>query len=700
MMNIFLQNAIRFAFLCIILDTTKSHSNITKIQNLNTTLYNNWRYHKVLKNMLLGYDCSKPYEITNHEFDSFEDCNKINVKKDTRPTKVQILQETDGYINGGIYCSIRRTRKVTYCGMHHHGGPINSEETTLQPIFITGKECKTMYERKAYSPKIEGGKTLYYLIDLGVENQISYYYQGSQQPNKDIMGKGIFCQGKIYTFDNGMSISNIVIHHTDVIKVERATLIVDDNDILHKERQTLLKDCSPGEQFCRTDDSVYIWADKPPNCKLMLTKAVTGEMVHFESKKYFMSNTSLIHLELIKKHRWCEREIWKTDFKGTHILELEEEEPIKNEINAADVSIFKDFSVRNKWIYSKLSDAITTNIRNIQKQHCLDNAFAHIQYSRLHSKMRENLHPFTIKPRIGEYILPIGESLYNFKCKKVILRPVEPKNGKCYNLMPVTQINPDFTSINEEVLFLTPHDRIIMPTAEEIPCSNFFATKFSTIDNEWIALTKTGIIKTTPPEKQIKWLTMDWKIKDDIKQISFDIDSGLYSFDKVEGFEKMLIHSAIKNSKVSKLVQPIKMNRATDMEQVIEPGDIFTTYPWNALKQTLINTLMIFGQYCSIIIGIYSIISIIRAIYVYVTGFCIARRTANGIKDLLNYAFSPTNFALTKLTTNNKKRDIDDDEERTPLDIIKTRRSDMIPDGEAEKKLREIKQLKQEFKPL
>ena len=225
--------------------------------------------------------------------------------------------------------------------------------------------------------------------------------------------------------------------------------------------------------------------------------------------------------------------------------------------------------------------------------------------------------------------------------------------------MPVTQINPDFTSINEEVLFLTPHDRIIMPTAEEIPCSNFFATKFSTIDNEWIALTKTGIIKTTPPEKQIKWLTMDWKIKDDIKQISFDIDSGLYSFDKVEGFEKMLIHSAIKNSKVSKLVQPIKMNRATDMEQVIEPGDIFTTYPWNALKQTLINTLMIFGQYCSIIIGIYSIISIIRAIYVYVTGFCIARRTANGIKDLLNYAFSPTNFALTKLTTNNKKRDID-----------------------------------------
>ena len=69
-------------------------------------------------------------------------------------------------------------------------------------------------------------------------------------------------------------------------------------------------------------------------------------------------------------------------------------------------------------------------------------------------------------------------------------------------------------------------------------------------------------------------------------------------------------------------------------------------------------------------------------------------------KRLIKLCFQSYQFCIDKINNEQQKRDIGDDEERTPLDIIKTRRSDMIPDGEAEKKLREIKQLKQEFKPL
>ena len=61
----------------------------------------------------------------------------------------------------------------------------------------------------------------------------------------------------------------------------------------------------------------------------------------------------------------CNRKMYSTDFKGVYALDISKEDPIADEIDVSDVSIFKDFAIRNKWIYKRLKDLILTNIQNV-----------------------------------------------------------------------------------------------------------------------------------------------------------------------------------------------------------------------------------------------------------------------------------------------------------------------------------------------
>ena len=193
----------------------------------------------------------------------------------------------------------------------------------------------------------------------------------------------------------------------------------------------------------------------------------------------------------------CGRQVMATDFQGLFVLDTKNNKPITEEIRVADVSVFKAFSVRNKWLYRKLSELIIDNVSNVRMQHCLDNKYAHLQYSRLNAKVRgSNIQPFAIRSRSGRFVLPIGENIYSSKCSQKILQPVDLGNKKCYNSLAVMETNQDLTPLQErKVFFLSAHERILSPTAAEIPCSDQFAPKFKTADNTWISQTRNGIQK-------------------------------------------------------------------------------------------------------------------------------------------------------------------------------------------------------------
>ena len=125
-----------------------------------------------------------------------------------------------------------------------------------------------------------------------------------------------------------------------------------------------------------------------------------------------MANDSLIYLEVKRQEKMCQRVVSTTDFKGIYLLDARREKAIEREIEATDVSIFKDLSVRNAWIYKNLRQLIITNIQRLQRAHCIDTTYQNQQYAQLHSRINyQDIQPFKIN---GRFILPLGESIFSF----------------------------------------------------------------------------------------------------------------------------------------------------------------------------------------------------------------------------------------------------------------------------------------------
>ena len=101
------------------------------------------------------------------------------------------------------------------------------------------------------------------------------------------------------------------------------------------------------------------------------------------------------------------------------------------------------------------------------------------------------------------------------------------------------------------------------------------------------------------------------------------------------------------------MVQPIPFGKAGYEDVMIEPKDIFQQYPWDGLMNSITNTFEIFGRWCSICIGVLTIMSIIKNGLVYLRGCCLVRRYY-GNKDTARYAVSPLYFILGQMRNENK----------------------------------------------
>ena len=74
----------------------------------------------ILDHLLVGYDCSQPSEITSHEIESAEICQKKEANVQSQEMEVHILQKSNRIAIRAVSCSMRRTRISSYCGNAHH----------------------------------------------------------------------------------------------------------------------------------------------------------------------------------------------------------------------------------------------------------------------------------------------------------------------------------------------------------------------------------------------------------------------------------------------------------------------------------------------------------------------------------------------------------------------------------------------------
>ena len=498
--------------------------NIAKAENgTNNTERINTKYRHAYDGLVVGYDCATPKQINSHELDSIESCEDRIVNDSTIPATLQILQRSSKYKITAISCSLRRTRKLSNCGTSDHSVSCYSEEYTYRKIEVSEKQCKKLFEAKMLTTPDRQ------IINLKInaENTYAYYEQGNQYAHHDLLGSSIKCRGDNYIFYNKTTVSHIVIYHEDTLILEEATLIAEGNQIEHKEKGRIL-DCAPTNEKCNFQNTIYVWKYNKPNCNLFQTKVVEGQIMSLRDKKIFVANDSLVHLEIQEEQLRCERKVASTDFKDIFILDLAKEKRIEEDIKVEDFSIFRDYSVRDKWVFNKLTQLLRISIQEVSHQHCLDNKIARLHYSRLHARIKaSNIHPFSIRSNTGSFVLPFGENIYSFTCQKRLFRPVGMDNKKCYASLSVLETTKQLTTTETNttaIKFLSPYDRILQPSAPEVPCCEFFTAKFKTVNNNWIASTLTGIQRTAPPNSKLKWLDMGYGTPDTLDKVMFDID--------------------------------------------------------------------------------------------------------------------------------------------------------------------------------
>ena len=79
------------------------------------------------------------------------------------------------------------------------------------------------------------------------------------------------------------------------------------------------------------------------------------------------------------------------------------------------------------------------------------------------------------------------------------------------------------------------------------------------------------------------------------------------------------------------------------------PENIFPTYPWQTIKEMVIDKFVWFGRICSIVIGIYSIFSILKSLLTTMINCMLLRKVGGGILDIIKFTISPSAFLLRNL---------------------------------------------------
>ena len=580
---------------------------------------------KILDDLVVGFDCSKPMNISSHSFEDLTICEDLATQIDRKKERMQILQQSNLYSVKAVSCSLKRTQKSHYCGNHDHGTPLDSNGYTYNSQKIHPWDCQKYHDHQEVVVNRIGDphwKSRRIKLRIGEENIYQYYKRGKSYPYSDVTGSQISCEGQSKVIE-GKTVFNIIEHVEDHLTLESNDLLMNEHKILDKKRNRVLN-CSPEDNHCYYGSTVYVW-DKlqKPKCNLYEAKSeVDGVTTKISNLKYFSSNSSRIHLKMLSKVEKCDRQIYETDFKDIFLLPLENEKAILQSLPSNEASIFKTFSIQDSFLYNKLSQYIKENIEGLASHHCKDNLVNIKQWTKLITRAKSNkLQPFSLQPTSDRFFLTIGETIYSFRCLKKLLKPISLEKNVCFLNLPVQELNTDLlpTSYVNHTKFLTPTDRILTPYPVTTPCSKYFAPKFKTTSGKYLAYTKSGVEKVVPPSSTINWgHDMDYLYKvDDIEAISFDVGKGLYDFSTIKEYEELTIFSGSEDQLISSLARSATKNGRYDAisHEDLSPENVFPTYPWKSIKQALIDKFVLFGRICSIAIALYTVASFIKTLF-------------------------------------------------------------------------------------
>ena len=170
-----------------------------------------------------------------------------------------------------------------------------------------------------------------------------------------------------------------------------------------------------------------------------------------------------------------------------------------------------DYVSRDQYLYNRLYDQMRRQNSALNHQHCIDTNMMRTGFystiARFHKS--DNIKPIRIDME-GNFVMPVGEVLYQFQCVPKLLYSVKLRGSDCYKNLPVVVSSANGEHIKgSKLIYLEPRSRIIQHLGIAGSCSIYFQSHFKSDNGRHVVYTEKVIHqstdKLTPFNSLKKW---------------------------------------------------------------------------------------------------------------------------------------------------------------------------------------------------
>ena len=210
------------------------------------------------KYFLIGYDCSKPREVSA-VFSFIDDpCEQRLGEREevgvVQTSTYQILQYKDERTLTATHCTLWKSQSKFFCGNAHRATPFPSMSYNERVTLLTGAECQTL----ATSGKSVDTFRRNHTIAQNQEYTLSYYTHGSTSPYSDWTGTQIICNGDRLKVQN-QEVDEMVVYVTDKILYRPEKIIQREDESIIAFYDNVRPPCGINDGHSQSPSSTYYW---------------------------------------------------------------------------------------------------------------------------------------------------------------------------------------------------------------------------------------------------------------------------------------------------------------------------------------------------------------------------------------------------------------------------------------------------------
>ena len=551
---------------------------------------------------IFGFNCGTPtVKTSRYSLTHIQPCEKPEIVKSVTNQTVQILL-TPTYRTIPVFsCSVYGTFTINSCTLPYHTAFVTSYDRIIK---ISRSECEKIIFTKSY--KFYGQE---HEIDINKTNHLNPFIRGR-------LSKGVCLERDSYydpisktTYDDVV----VQVRLKILAKQYNAQVDIETNTItLHSGLTANFNSLEASDVY---EGNAY-WSTLPPKitCDITyyhvlytgLASVLTSrETPTSQSEKFLVVNTKqrVFAVKILDAFNNCGSTLLATDHPNLFLyLDTAKYENSNDSLTPDLMSFF----------LSKLL------FQEIDHKQTIQNLHLHSLYQRCliqESLLRTKLALLQAYPNAaGQILFPqptgktgmiLGDTILLTHCEREIVRLRLPgKDGKCHTALPIYHGNHS--------AFLSPINKIIIPTADEIPCSRIAPAVFQLSPTLWVSFS---------PELTVEHRTPIALTPTKETHISFDALSsitthGLFSIKEMRDFVKTITFTHTRSAMTASITNIVSNSQIDNNSTNFSVLKLFSQADFERLAKSTFKKIFgwvaDFGLYSSAVFGFWVIFNMIR----------------------------------------------------------------------------------------